>query len=120
MYSFTSLIWLYNLFYNHKKIKIVPNNIAEYLTPLALAIWIMDDGTWKNPGVRIATNSFNLNELNLLQLALKNNFNLETSLHKNYNRPAKAQIYIKKESINLLRSLVLPYFHPSMNYKLGL
>jgi ubiquinol-cytochrome c reductase cytochrome b subunit len=44
-YSYTNLIWLYKLFYNNKKKKVIPINIADYLTPLALAIWIMDDGT---------------------------------------------------------------------------
>jgi hypothetical protein len=47
-YSFTSLLWLYKLFYTHSKKKVIPANIADYLTPLALAIWILDDGTWKN------------------------------------------------------------------------
>ena len=77
----------------------------------------MDDGTWHGSGVRIATNSFELAELKLLQLALANNFNLKTSLHKNNNNH---HIYIKKESMKLLISLVLPHFHSSMYYKLGL
>ena len=42
----------------------VPKNIADLLTPLALAIWICDDGTWK-PGVRIATNCFTKEEVEL-------------------------------------------------------
>ena len=32
----------------------------------------------------------------------------------------KYNIYIKKESLSKLRNLVLPYFHTSMLYKLGL
>ena len=36
-YSFTSLLWLYHLFYTHSKKKIIPLNIADLLTPLALA-----------------------------------------------------------------------------------
>jgi ubiquinol-cytochrome c reductase cytochrome b subunit len=27
------------------RVKVVPRELAEYLTPRALAIWIMDDGT---------------------------------------------------------------------------
>jgi len=117
LYSFTSLLWLYKLFYNHNKNKIIPNNIAEYLTPLALAVWIMDDGTWKKPGVKIATNCFKLEEVILLQKALKLNWNLETSLHKNNNN---YQIYIKGTSMPNLKQLIIPYFHISMFYKLGL
>jgi hypothetical protein len=37
-YRFTSLLWLYKLFYTHNKIKVIPTNIADLLTPLSLAI----------------------------------------------------------------------------------
>ena len=109
-------MWLYKLFYTNNKVKVVPNNISELLTPLALAIWIMDDGTWK-PGVRIATNCFTKEEVELLSLALDSKFNLKSSLHKNNSN---YQLYIKQESLPLLRKLVLPYMVPSMHYKLGL
>ena len=42
--NFTSLGWINNLFY--RKGKKIPNYISEYLTPLALAVWIMEDGGW--------------------------------------------------------------------------
>ena len=116
-YSFTSLLWLYNLFYNHNKHKLIPVTIANYLTPLALAVWIQDDGNWHGYGVRIATNCFLLAEIKLLIKALENNFNLKCSIHKNRKT---YQIYIKAESITLLRNLVLPYFDESMYYKLGI
>ena len=116
-YTFSSWMSLYKLFYTNSKVKVIPNNIAELLTPLALAIWIMDDGTWKNPGVRIATNCFTKEEVELLKLTLETKFNLKSSLHKNNG---KHQLYIKQESIPLLRELVLSYFVPSMFYKLGL
>jgi len=37
-YSYTNLLWLYKLFYNNNKKKVIPINIADYLTPLALAV----------------------------------------------------------------------------------
>ena len=37
-YSFTSLLWLYKAFYNTNKVKKIPSNIEELLTPLALSI----------------------------------------------------------------------------------
>ena len=115
-YTFTSFIWLYKLFYTNDKVKVIPNNIADLLTPLALAVWIQDDGTWK-PGVRIATNSFTKQEVDVVVLAWGTKFNLNCTLHKNNN---KHQLYIKQESLPLLRKLVLPYIVPSMLYKLGL
>lgn len=117
LYSFASFLWLYKLFYNNNKKKVIPANIADYLTPLALAIWIMDDGIWKSPGVRIATNCFTLAEVELLKLALENKFNIISSIHKNNQ---SYQLYIKQESIALLKNLILPYVHESMLYKLGL
>ena len=76
----------------------------------------MGDGTWK-PGVRIATNCFTKQEVELLSLALETKFNLKSTLHKNNK---KYQLYIKQESLPLLKKLTLPYILPSMRYKLGL
>ena len=77
----------------------------------------MDDGTYKKPGVRIATNCFTKKEVELLKLALKTKFNIESTLHKNNDN---YQLYIKQESMNLLKNLILPYVVPTMLYKLGL
>ena len=116
-YAYSSWLDIYKLFYNSRKIKVIPSNIVEFLTPLALAIWIMDDGTFKYPGVRIATNCFNKQEVELLVKALEIKFNIKSTLHKNNGN---YQLYIKKESMSLLKKLVLPYIVPSMFYKLGL
>ena len=108
---------LYKLFYNNNKKKVIPENIADFLTPLALAIWIQDDGTRHSSGVRIATNCFTKEEVELLVKALEIKFNLKSSIHKN---GINHQLYIKKESMVLLRKLILPYFISNMYYKLGL
>lgn len=108
-FGFSSFIWLYNLFYTNSKVKVVPKNIADLLTPLALAIWICDDGTWK-PGVRIATNCFTKEEVELLSLALQTKFNLKSSLHK--NKHGKYFIQISPDSLKLLICIVTPYIFP--------
>ena len=77
----------------------------------------MDDGTFKKPGIRIATYCFTKKEVELLVLALETKFKLKCTLQKNN---ISYQIYIKKESIPLLKELILPYMVPSMLYKLGL
>lgn len=117
-YSFSSLLWLYKSFYKNKS-KVIPNNIYDLITPLALAIWIQDDGTWKESSIRITTNNFNLKELEWLVLVLNNKFNLKCSIH-HFTQTNQYQIYIKKESLILVRNLTLPFFHKSMYYKLGL
>lgn len=43
--------------------KIIPQNIGEYLTPLALAIWIMDDGSKEQNGILLHTNAFKYEEV---------------------------------------------------------
>jgi len=49
--------------YYSNKIKIIPTWIEDYLSPIALAIWIMDDGGWiKNRGIKLSTNCFTLSD----------------------------------------------------------
>jgi hypothetical protein len=116
-YSYTNLMWLYKLFYNHNKQKRVPKNIADLLTPLSLAVWICEVGDFHRSSVRLHTNSFTQEEVMLLSLALETKFNIKSTLHKNkYN----FQLYIKLESMPLLKELVIPCIIPSMRYKLGL
>lgn len=117
-YTFRSFNWIHEIFYKKGK-KYINPKIENYITPLALAILIMDDGGYAKPGVRIATNSFNLEEVELLVKILKNKFDLDITVQhlKSIN---KYYIYIKGGSIPTLRNIVLPYFHPSMYYKLGL
>ena len=77
----------------------------------------MDDGTYHGSGVRIATNCFNFSEHCILIKILQNKYNIEASIHKNSNQ---FQLYIKSKSLPQLINIVLPYFHFSMYYKLGL
>lgn len=105
------------MFYKNGK-KVLPLNIYDYLTPLALAVWIMDDGGWANSGIRIATNSFSLKEVELLNDVLKSKYNLETTIQSIW-KENQYSIYIKKESVNNIKNIVGPYIHSSMLYKLG-
>jgi hypothetical protein len=85
---------------------------------MALAIWIMDDGTlYKNKGLKFCTNSFTLKEVQYLASLLEKKYFFKTSIHKTgvinqYN------LYIPKSSLINLTDLVKPYIHPSMYYKL--
>jgi len=108
-FTFRSFSWIHGIFYNNGR-KVIPQNIYEYLTPLALAVWIMDDGGWTNYGLRIATNSFKLKEVELLQDVIKSKYNLETTIQKIYIKD-QYSIYIKKQSVNNLRNIVGPYIH---------
>ena len=112
------------IYFIKKGKKVISPNIENYITPLTLAIWISDDGTFipstgGRGGVRIACNSFTLIEVEYLVTILRNKFDLDCTIQRTYLKN-KYSIYIKKNSIIKLESLILPYLHVSMYYKLGL
>ena len=116
-YTFTSFNWIHTAFYN-KGTKQLPYNIEDYLSPLALSVWIMDDGGKVSSGLKIATNNFSFNEVENLANILKQKYNLKTSVIKagainQYN------LYISKSSMNNLVKIIKPYLHTSMYYKLN-
>jgi hypothetical protein len=80
-----------NMFYkydpiNNKVVKDVPLNIQKFLTPASIAYWYMDDGSLKWEGhsnaMRICTESFSQDGVHRLQKAIKNLYNISTSLTK--------------------------------------
>jgi len=104
------------LFYNTEGKKILPLNIEYLLTKRGLAYWIMDDGYKSGKGLYICTESFSLNEINILINILKNKFNLECNYHKVTNGYI---IYIFNNSISKLIEIVKPYFIKQFYYKLN-
>lgn len=99
----------YDMFYNDKKD--VPKGLS-LLTPEAIAIWYMDDGTKNLNGYTLCTNSF----------SIKGNYRLISKL-LDYNIEATLQsfknvIYIKKRSKETFKNLIEPYIIDSMKYKI--
>jgi len=130
-FSYTSFNFIFDAFYknvNGKNIKIIPKNIIDYLSPHALAVWLMDDGTWQGAGIRIATNSFSKNEVQFLCDILYSKYQIiATPVINGYhtNMPkikenAQYNLYIQSKSVLTVRNLVKPYFVDSMLYKLGI
>lgn len=117
-FTFRSFNWIHEMFYK-KGIKYINADLVKYITPLALAIWISDDGGWAKPGVRIATNSFKLKEVEFLVEVLQSKFGLNCTI-QTLKPSGNHNIYIKGSSVPKLRELVLPHLHTSMHYKLGL
>jgi hypothetical protein len=116
-YTFSSFNWIYDLFYIKNR-KVIPSFIGDYLTPLVLAIWIMDDGSlYKNKGLKFYTNCFTLKEIKFLQNILLEKYLLESTIHKTGNIN-QYNIYILKSSMNNLINIVKPYIHPTMMYKI--
>jgi len=116
-WTYSSFNWIHELFYKDGQNKGVPSNIAEYLTPLALAIWIMDDGGKLGQGLKLTTKSFSFSDCNFLVKVLYDKFKLKATV-QSAGYENQYIIYIWKDSMPLLREIVLPYVHPSMKYKL--
>jgi ubiquinol-cytochrome c reductase cytochrome b subunit len=95
----------------------VPKNIDMYLTPLALAIWIMDDGAKVGKGLKFSTNSFTYDECIYLVNVLYKNFNLKASVQSAGSKDQYI-IYIWKQSMNDVSKIVSPYIIPEMKYKI--
>lgn len=115
-WTYTSFNWIHDLWYENK-VKKVPYCISEFLTPLALAIWIMDDGSKVSKGLKFSTNSFSYSDCVLLVKVLNDNFTLKSSI-QSAGAPNQYIIYIWKESMPLLRHIISPYILPEMKYKI--
>ena len=70
-------------------------------------------------GLVLCTDSFTLEEVQLLIRVLESNFGLLSSCWTMSNRGQVCyRIYIGASSMKLLNSLVLPYILPTLHYKL--
>ena len=103
-------IEFHKMFYKGKK-KVIPQDLS-LLTPLAIAIWFMDDGQKFQCGYGICTNSFELNDIQRICNYLKEKYNIYTTINK------KKAIYIKACSKIDFTNLIKPYILPSLEYKL--
>lgn len=109
---------LYSLFYCQKT-KVIPVNIYDLLTPIVLAHLIMGDGKSRTSGLVLCTNSFTVKDVVRLMNVLIIRYRIECLLRlKKQNNKVEYLIYIRQASMPILRSIVTPYLHPSMYYKL--
>lgn len=117
-WTYSSFNWIYDIFYINN-VKIVPSILGQFLTPLALAIWIMDDWSKVGEGLKLCTNSFSFADCNFLVKLIHENFNLKASVQSTGSKNKEQyHIYIWKESMPLLREIIGPYVHSSMKYKI--
>ena len=103
-YSLPCFKELHELFYSLGK-KIVPANIGDLLTPLGLAYWICDDGSFhkSRQSVTLCTNSFTLEEVTLLAKTLNDKWDLKCAVHKSRDGFV---IYISSKSLSILQNLL--------------
>lgn len=98
--------------------KTVPKLIKRWLTPLAMAVWYMDDGSIKSNTHRTVlmnTQGFKDIDLKYLQDALQIKYGIQTTVRK--QKDGK-QLYVPSESVDLFLRAIEPFILASMRYKL--
>lgn len=107
---------LHSLFYSKEGVKVIPENIYELLTPVALAHIIMGDGQGSRHGLLLCTDSFTIPEVIKIMNVLIIRYQLNCTLR--FHTPTQPRIYIREGSMPKLRIILEPYIIPSMKYKI--
>ena len=92
--------------------KHVPN---VELTPLALAVWFMDDGSRSRSAVYLNTQQFDIDCQVLLLSILWQQWGIESTLNRDRSY---WRIRVRTGSVMRLTKLVGPHFLPEFSYKL--
>ena len=110
----TELLTFLSIFLSENSVKIIPLNIKEWLTPIALAHWVCGDGQLvEDGGITLCTDNYTLAEVNLLIDALTNNFSANCTIK---NKKGKSgiiyhRIYISKNSFDSIKPLIVDHVH---------
>jgi len=140
-YSFSSLNFLYDLFYDRfynegpigrKRLRHQDmEELKRYFTPLAFAVWYMDDGgyyiyddmTWvdkalkiiPSPGLTYFSEEWQQPQTDILRFIIKEKYNIETHYVFENHREL---ILFKPKEIPKLRRVIGRYVLPSLQHKL--
>ena len=104
---------IYNNLYINKT-KVITDYILKDFNAESLAFMFMDDGYKINNSIGLATNCFTKKELNNFIKFLKNKFDLNFNIHN------ENTLYLICEDTKKFISIVFPYLHETMYYKVGL
>lgn len=104
---------LREIFYNKNNKKIIPSDLKNWMNPLVLATWYMDDGHLdKNKYPYFMTESFSKYDIEKLIYQLKNLFSLDCKI------TSKNRILVRNSSSKHFFKLIEPYIHEIFKYKL--
>lgn len=99
--------------------KVIPTGlITNYLTPIGLAYWFIDDGGIVGShsyGIQFHTQGFSTEEVDCMCNELSNKFDMKCRRYLHKNKPV---INISASSYNTFTSLTLKYILDSMKIKL--
>lgn len=106
------------LFYSKNGKKMIKASTLRLINhPIALAVWIGDDGSKEKDSIRIATASYTVKELRLLINWLEDYFRITAYFHKHGQY---WYLSIRREDRFVLSDLVRDFLPRSMHYKLFL
>lgn len=94
-------------------IKIVPDDIAAFLSPICLAFWLYGDGTAYYNGIRLCTAGFSVDDCGKLIAAFNLKYGIQARLIDN------GDMVITGKDATQLMHLVNPYLHASVMFKLA-
>ena len=106
-------------FYDANGQKRVPKIIRRLLTPLALAVWFMDDGSAKSRqhrAVILNTHCFSRREIGLLQVALQQRYAVDSTIR---TQKDGLQILVSGAHAQHFIEIILPFVLPDFYYKFG-
>lgn len=95
--------------------KIITKELFDYFDYIVLAHWIMGNGSKRNKGIILCTDSYSIKEIIILMNILKIKFDIDTSIYMNNGYP---RIYINELNFLLIRDKLLPHFNNHFLYKI--
>ncbi len=111
----TQFVWFYELFYRNN-VKTIPLNLKEYLTPLSLTTWYLDN----TEKVYLSDNQgfyLNNNDLECISQILKNKYYINTAYR--LESKGKVAFYIENETLNNFSNLIKPHISSPLQSKLN-
>ena len=99
--------------------KVVPPQIGRWLTPLALAVWFMDDGSAKSKyhrAIILNTQGFTRKDIKFLIKALKTKYDIEANFRKQKDG---LQLIVVGASAEIFYEVVQSNILPGFKYKFG-
>ena len=122
-WTYSSFNWIHELWYQDK-IKVVPYNIGDYFTPIALAFWLMEGGFKSGSSLTLATNSFTFSECLQLVKVLYDKYNIKANVQSAHGPTLHTQgsLLYSHHTHTLPPSSSIPFNipHPFHQFTLGL
>lgn len=103
----------HQMFYKDGK-KFLPESVENFLTPLALAVWFMDDGCCFSKGATLNTQSFSLHENAVLQNVFLQKFDIRVSIQRDRRN---FRLFMSRKNFNTLFRIIEPHIPLSMQRK---